>query len=203
MSQLAHGSPAALPTGTRPLAIAPPAAPRKNGVTTDEIANTPPAARRSRQPAGLRPERERCPAQHDPERRQRERHEQGRHDRGKGRRKRRPEDDEIEDEPGVVGLPDRPDRVGDERSRRGATLRAACRQDPRSRPRSRRRRRPRRRSARATAPARSGSGRRSRSRTVRSLARSVRDGLVRVVGECPATGLTASARPSVSGALAA
>ena len=46
-SQLVHGSPAALPAGTRPLAIAPPAAPRKNGVTTEEIANTALAARRA------------------------------------------------------------------------------------------------------------------------------------------------------------
>ena len=50
-SQLVHGSPAALPAGTRPLAIAPPAAPRKNGVTTDEIAKTAPAARRPESPA--------------------------------------------------------------------------------------------------------------------------------------------------------
>src|SRR3990172_2269844 len=50
-SQLAHGSPAALPAGTRPLAMAPPAAPRKNGVTTDEIAKTAPAARRPGRPS--------------------------------------------------------------------------------------------------------------------------------------------------------
>ncbi len=38
-SQLDHGSPAALPTGTRPDAIAPTTVPMKNGVITDEAAN--------------------------------------------------------------------------------------------------------------------------------------------------------------------
>ena len=46
MIQLSIGSPAALPIGTRPDTIAPTAAPRKNGVTTDEMAKTAPAARR-------------------------------------------------------------------------------------------------------------------------------------------------------------
>ena len=38
MSQLVTASPAALPTGTRPEAIAPTTVPKKNGVTTDETA---------------------------------------------------------------------------------------------------------------------------------------------------------------------
>ena len=40
-------SPAALPTGTRPDATPPIAAPRKNGISTDESANTPPSTRAS------------------------------------------------------------------------------------------------------------------------------------------------------------
>ena len=41
-SQLVTGAPAALPTGTRPEAMAPATAPRKNGVTSDERAKDPP-----------------------------------------------------------------------------------------------------------------------------------------------------------------
>ena len=49
MSQLPNRSGGAWAVDTRPLAIAPAAAPRKNGVTTDEAAKTAPARRR---PAG-------------------------------------------------------------------------------------------------------------------------------------------------------
>ena len=45
-SQLVTGSPSALPTGTRPEAIAPTTVPMKKGVTTDEIANAASARRR-------------------------------------------------------------------------------------------------------------------------------------------------------------
>ncbi len=45
--QLDHSSPAALPTGTSPAAIAPTAAPRKNGTITDASANVAPSARAS------------------------------------------------------------------------------------------------------------------------------------------------------------
>ncbi len=48
LSQLDHGSPSALPSGTRPEAIAPTTVPMKNGVITDEAAN--------RCSAGLRPD---------------------------------------------------------------------------------------------------------------------------------------------------
>ena len=41
-------SPAALPTGTRPEAMPPSAAPRKNGTSTDDSANTAPSVRASR-----------------------------------------------------------------------------------------------------------------------------------------------------------
>jgi hypothetical protein len=39
--------PAALPTGTRPIATAPTAAPRANGTSTEEVANTLPSNRAS------------------------------------------------------------------------------------------------------------------------------------------------------------
>ena len=48
LSQLETGSPLALPIGTCSDAIAPTAVPRKNGVSTDEIAKAAPAARRPR-----------------------------------------------------------------------------------------------------------------------------------------------------------
>ncbi len=41
-SQLPSTSPRAMPGGTRPEAIAPATVPRKNGVTTDELANAAP-----------------------------------------------------------------------------------------------------------------------------------------------------------------
>ena len=130
LSQLAHQIPARI-AGRRPARwrSPPPAAPRKNGVTTDETAKTPLAARRAAVRA-TRPEGEGRAAQDDPERRERERHEQRRHDRGERGRKRRPEDDEIEDQPGVVRLPDRPDRVGDQCPRSGALARAARHEVP-------------------------------------------------------------------------
>jgi hypothetical protein len=45
LSQLVTRLPAALPTGTRPDAIPPTTAPKKNGVRTEEIANTAPNRR--------------------------------------------------------------------------------------------------------------------------------------------------------------
>jgi hypothetical protein len=47
-SQESTGSPARLPTGTRPDAMPPTAAPRKNGTSTDDSANVAPIARASR-----------------------------------------------------------------------------------------------------------------------------------------------------------
>ena len=43
-----HGSPAALPTSTRPEATPPSAAPKQNGISTDEEANSAPSTRASR-----------------------------------------------------------------------------------------------------------------------------------------------------------
>jgi hypothetical protein len=48
LSQLDHMSPAALPTGTRPDAMPPIAAPSANGVSNEESANTPPTKSSSR-----------------------------------------------------------------------------------------------------------------------------------------------------------
>ena len=45
--QLVRASPLAFPTGTRPDAIPPTAAPRKNGTSTDDSANVPPRTRAS------------------------------------------------------------------------------------------------------------------------------------------------------------
>ena len=45
-SQLVTGSPSALPTGTRPDAIAPTAVPMKNGVSTEETAKMSSVSRR-------------------------------------------------------------------------------------------------------------------------------------------------------------
>src|SRR5262245_38553949 len=47
LAQLVRRSPAALPGGTRPEAIPPSAAPRKNGVRTDEMAKAAPKTRRT------------------------------------------------------------------------------------------------------------------------------------------------------------
>ena len=58
-------------------------------------------------------EREARAAQHDAERRDGEGHEQREGDRRVGLGEARPEDDEAEDQPHVVGLPHRPDRVVD------------------------------------------------------------------------------------------
>src|SRR4051794_16771845 len=43
-----HGSPAALPTRTRPEATPPSAAPKQNGISTEEDANNAPSTRASR-----------------------------------------------------------------------------------------------------------------------------------------------------------
>ena len=58
-------------------------------------------------------EREARAAQHDPERGERERHEQGEGDRLVGLGEAGPQHDEAEDQPHVVGLPDRGDGVVD------------------------------------------------------------------------------------------
>ena len=75
----------------------------------------------------------------------RQRDEQRQGDRRVGLGEAGPQHDEDEDQPDVVGLPHRGDRVVDDLARSLAALGAARRRGPRSRPRSRRRRRWRRR----------------------------------------------------------
>ena len=153
-SQLVTGSPVALPTGTRPDATAPTTVPMKNGVSSDESPNSRSASSAALEPPRGLVEREPRAAQHDAERGQAERDEERREDRLERRREPRPEDDEHEDQPDVVGLPDRADRPVDQLARAPAALAARRRPGSRSRRRSPRRRTPRRPSRPSTAPRR-------------------------------------------------
>ncbi len=103
-----NASPSALPTGTLPEAMPPTAAPRQNGVITDDSANVAPSHRRR-----LAAQGERGSTEDDPYGGQPERHVERRGDRPEGGRERGPEDDEHEDEPHVVGLPHRAHRALD------------------------------------------------------------------------------------------
>ena len=85
LSQLVTASPAALPTGTRPEAIAPTTVPMKNGVSSEKTPEEPLGEAPVAELAGELVEREAGAAQDDPERRQAQRDEQGRHDRLEGR----------------------------------------------------------------------------------------------------------------------
>ena len=113
-SQLVTGSPVALPTGTRPDAIAPTTVPMKNGVSSDErpksrVASARPCSRRAvcwkakPEPRRTIPSAARLSGMNRVEKIDLERV-----------RERRPEHDEDEDQPDVVGLPDRPDRPVDQ-----------------------------------------------------------------------------------------
>ena len=97
------------------------------------------ALQRKRRDALAERER-RAPRAIMPKRRQRQRDVQRRGDRRERRRERGPQHDEHEDQPDVVGLPHRADRVLDQVALRAC--RAGCRRraGPRSRRRSRRRR---------------------------------------------------------------
>ena len=83
-------------------------------------------------------------AQHDPDGRQGEGHEEGEHDRRVRLREPRPQEDEAEDQPHVVGFPHRPDRLVDQPPRALAARWRRRRRGPRSRRRSRPRRTARR-----------------------------------------------------------
>ncbi len=134
LSQLVTGSPTAFPTGTRPAAIAPTTVPRKNGVSSDET----PKRRSAICPAPQSPRRvvegEARAAQDDAEGRQAQRDEQGREDRFEGEREPGPEHHEHEDQPDVVGLPDRADRPVDQRARPPAPAVAAGDEAPEAGP---------------------------------------------------------------------
>ena len=134
LSQLVTGSPAALPTGTRPPAIAPTTVPMKKGVSTDASPKTVAASARPLGATRGVVEREAGAPQHDPERGEAQRDEQGREDRLERGREARPEHDEHEDQPDVVGLPDRPDRPVDQLARPPAALAPAGEQAPEAGP---------------------------------------------------------------------
>src|SRR5262249_54644859 len=71
-----------------------------------------------RQPGQFLAEGEAGAAHHDPGQRQPQRQRQGGHHRGERVRERGPEDDQVEDQPDVVGLPHRGDRLVDQGARR-------------------------------------------------------------------------------------
>ena len=110
--------------------MAPTTVPMKNGVSSEENANAAPAARcwgsrvislRKANPAP----RSTIPPSRQPQR-QRERG----HHRGECVRERGPEDDQVEDQPDVVGLPDGGDRLVDQGARRPAAGGGAGQQVP-------------------------------------------------------------------------
>ena len=92
---------------------------------------------------GLAAQREGAAAQDDPERREEQRDRERRGDRAERAREAGPEDDQDEDQPDVVGLPDRCHRALD-RARTARRARRRRRSGPRCRCRSPRRRAPRR-----------------------------------------------------------
>ena len=111
LSQLANRSPLALPTGTRPDAIAPTAAPSANGVSTDDAPKTRSMPVAISPLVALRAQRVGGAAQDDPDRGDQQGHRERRRDRGEHPRVRRPADNENEDQPDVIRLPDRANRV--------------------------------------------------------------------------------------------
>ena len=122
-TQLVITSPARSPAGTRPDATPPTTAPRKNGVTSEDNANAAPKNRRMPRRGDALAERERRAAGDHAERGQRERDVERRCHRGERRREAGPQHHEHEDQPDVVGLPDRADRVLDQRRAGGAPRR--------------------------------------------------------------------------------
>jgi pyruvate dehydrogenase (quinone) len=82
------------------------------------------------EPGDLLAEGEPGSAQHDPAGRQPDRQRERGHDRGECVRERGPEDDQVEDEPDVVGFPDRCDRLVDQAARRPAASGGASQQVP-------------------------------------------------------------------------
>ena len=94
------------------------------------MAKTAPKLRRSRVRKHGLAEREARAAQHDAEGGDRERHEQRERDRRVGLGEARPQHDEAEDQPDVVGLPHRADRVVDHLAGPLAALGAAGDQVP-------------------------------------------------------------------------
>ena len=116
--------------GRAPAAMAPTTVPMKNGVSSEEKANVAPAARcrLSREiPCGTRSPapRSTIPADGEPQRQR-----DSGHHRGERVREGGPEDDQREDEPDVVGLPHRRDRLIDQIAWRSPAPVAAGQQIP-------------------------------------------------------------------------
>ena len=112
--------------GTRPDAIAPATAPMQYGTMhRRDGEETRRSTRCSRRAHERLAEREARAAEHDAERGECQRDEQREHDRREGFGERGPQHHEAEDQPDVVGLPHRPDRVVDQRARPLAARRAA------------------------------------------------------------------------------
>ena len=141
----------ALPTGTSPAAIAPAAAPRKNGTSTDASAKVAPSARASAIVAASPFSANAPPRSTIPSAASEQRDRQRRRDRAERLRERRPQHHQQKDQPDVVGLPHRRHRALDHRPDRARRARPRRRSDPRSPRRSPRRPAPRTRSARRSA----------------------------------------------------
>ena len=122
--QLANASPAPS-AGTSPAATAPIAAPRKNGVITEESAKVAPEQRASPIVAASPRSAKARAAQDDPHAGEEERDVERLHDRRERRREAGPHDDEDEDQPDVVRLPDRAHRALDHPADPRAPLGAA------------------------------------------------------------------------------
>ena len=109
-----HGSPALPPAGTRPEAMPPTTAPRQKGTSTDEIGEGGAEVAAVAGAEDRLAEREAGAAEHDAERGKGQRDEEGQGDRGVRLREAGPQHHEDEDQPDVVGLPHRCDRVVDD-----------------------------------------------------------------------------------------
>ena len=130
LSQLVTASPAALPTGTRPPAIAPTTVPMKNGVSSDASPNSVSATARPRTRRAVLWNANPAPRSTMPSAARLSGMNKRREDRLERRREAGPEHDEHEDQPDVVGLPHGADRPVDQLARPPAALAAAGEQAP-------------------------------------------------------------------------
>ena len=107
LSHVLHDQTSASPTGTRMETMPPTTAPSANGVSTDAAAKTVSTVRRSPGGPGADVQRVGRSAGEDTEQGEEQRHRQRRADSTDRHRVRRPGHGEHEDQPDVVGLPDR------------------------------------------------------------------------------------------------
>ena len=135
---------------TRPDAIPPSTAPKKNGISTDAGANSAPSTRASLIVAAWPRSANAAPRKMIPIAARKSGIVQRREDRPERRRERRPDDHQHEDQPHVVGLPDGRHRALDHAPHPAPARRAARREVPEARRRSRRSRAPRTRRSPST-----------------------------------------------------